>query len=229
MEEMKDENKQNPEEEIISVLYIKCGKCNVVSMESNWTQDEESIMVCPVCGALNVAANELERMLLEQQSDNAGQEESMGAPFVAWIEIIAPFTKQELDSLDEIKKHKSDLEKLEKKLAPKIKDFLVANKIVDFDFQGHKMFITFQDRGTLDEDKLVALIKEVLDPQEIDMLGALKQISNPAVMPQLIADGKITMEQLSSCKIQNIIPVFNLNPKPKKEKAEVNPFAGGML
>jgi len=230
MEEQKDVNEQKAAEEIVPMVYLKCGKCNVVSVDSNWNQDENSIMICPVCGAFNVPVDQLETMLLEQQSANAGKEETMGDPFVAWVEIVATFTKADVDALDEIKKQKSELEKKEKKLAPKIKDFLIANKISEFPFEGHKMCITYQDRSTMDEDKLVELLKETLTQDEINTLGALKEVSNPAVIPQLIADGRITMEQLSACKIPNIISVFNLNPKPRKKKSDTvaDPFGGAI-
>jgi hypothetical protein len=144
-------------------------------------------------------------------------------------EIVAPFTKSDLDRLDEIKKKKSELEKEEKKLSPKIKDFLVSHGISDFPFEGHKMFISYQDRSTMNEEKLVELIKEVLTPEEIVERNALKEVSNPDAITKLVAEGRITMEQLSECKILNIVPVFNLNPKPKRKKSEAVDAFGGAL
>lgn len=143
--------------------------------------------------------------------------------------IVAPFTKSDLDRLDEIKKKKSELEKEEKKLSPKIKDFLVSHGISDFPFEGHKMFISYQDRSTMNEEKLVELIKEVLTPEEIVERNALKEVSNPDAVTKLVAEGRITMEQLSECKILNIVPVFNLNPKPKRKKSEAVDAFGGAL
>lgn len=144
------------------------------------------------------------------------------------IEIVAPFTKSELDELDDIKKQKAELDKRDKKLAPKIKNFLVENQITDFEFMGHRMQISVQDRSTMDEDKVVNLIQKVMSEEEIEATGALKYVSNPDVVTQLISDGRITVAQLSECKIPNIIPVFNLNKNQKKKKIEASPF-GGML
>lgn len=229
MEEQKDLNEQAATEEIVPIVYLKCGKCNVVSIESNFEEVADGILVCPVCGAHNVSLDKLDSFMVGEVADDEGNPVE-STEKVAWVEIVATFTKADVDALDDIKKQKSELEKKEKKLAPKIKDFLTANKISEFPFEGHKMCITYQDRSTMDEDKLVELLKETLTQGEIDDLGALKEISNPAVIPQLIADGRITMEQLSSCKIPNIIAVFNLNPKPRKEKSGTvsDPFGGAI-
>jgi hypothetical protein len=223
------EDEKVPTEEKISLVYKKCGKCHVVSIDSDFEQIAEGILVCPVCGAHNVSEDRLELFAAGEVADDEGNPvESVEK--VSWTDIVAPFDKSYLDKLDEIKKKKADLEKEEKKLAPKVKDFLVSNKISEFPFEGHKMVISYQDRSTMDEDKLVALLKEVLTEEEIETLEALKQISNPAVIPQLLTEGKLTVEQLASCKIPNIISVFNLNPKPRKEKSDTvqSPF-GGML
>lgn len=173
---------------------------------------------CPACGAVRESTKWI---------DNT-------CPECEWVEkndlveIIAPFTKSDLDELDDIKKQKAELDKRDKKLSPKIKNFLVENQITDFEFMGHRMQISTQDRSTMNEDKVVSLIQSIMSEEEIEETGALKYVSNPDVVAQLVRDGRITIPQLSECKILNIIPIFNLNKKQKKKKIVASPF-GGML
>lgn len=207
MFEEKTTKTEKTESKEIVIKYYKCWHCGAVRSELEWNEKsdfEKGLCNCPVCNGSN-----------DPCSDEAP------------ILVVAPFTKKDLDELDKIKKEKSELEKKEKKLAPKVKNFLTDNDISDFVFEGHRMLIGFQDRGTIDDDKLVALIREVLSQEEIESRNALKYTSNPDVVKDLISEGKITMEQFAACKIPNIISVFNLNPKPRKEKSAVDAFGGG--
>lgn len=175
-----------------------------------------SYMKCPVCG-------------LVQGEGEGGWEDQPCDCIGELVEVEVPICLADLDRLDEIKKKKSELEKEEKKLAPKIKEFLVNNQINTLKYGKHNLVITYQDRSTMDEDKMVNLIKKVMSPNEIIETNAIKEASNPEAVKNLVREGRLTMEQLSTCKIPNIIPVFNVNPKPKKELSEKttpNPFGG---
>lgn len=195
--------------------YFKCVHCGAVHVVSEWEDNvENESYVCPTC---------------HNESFELGDSRE---PHRESIEV--KFIKANLDRLDEIKKEKSKLEKEEKKLAPEFKNFLVNNKITKLNYEGHNMVVGYQDRSTMDEEKLVALIYSVMDRQEIVATDAIKKTSNPAVITQLLKDGRITLEQIAKCTIPNIIPVFYLNPKEKKEqdsepKTTVQSPFGGML
>jgi len=174
-------------------MYLKCELCGVSRSVDAWRTElgESEQSIPPVCYCID-EGSELK-------------------------EVEVPFALQQLNRLDEIKKQKSELEKEEKKLAPKVKSFLVDNKISSLQYEHHNLVIKQQDRSTMDEDKVVALIKELMSPEEIQATGAIKEISNPEAITTLVKEGRVTMEQLGACRIENIVYVFSVNPKQKKE------------
>ena len=145
------------------------------------------------------------------------------------IQLVPIFEKSELDKLDELKKRKSEIEKEEKAISSKLKDFMIKNQMIDFPLHGHTMEITYQNRSTMDEDKLVQLLINKFGIQDLKQMNALKYVSNPEIITDLVREGKLTMEELGTCQIHNLIPVFNFNKKSKSSKNDDNPFGGGKL
>jgi hypothetical protein len=213
------------------ITYFKCSHCGVVTSEG-WKENEApengpiGFLICPVCEKVNA----------EGREDN-------GEILVATHrEIVAPFTKADLDELDRVKKEIKALDKQEEKLVPKIKPFLVQNNITQFEFEGHKMAVAYQNRGSMDEEALLAILDsklamlEFLEREEGDDIDDKKEAYNSAIVVQrktnpdavkkLLVDGLLSIEELATCMKPNIVPVFYLNAKPKKEKAAPSGFGG---
>lgn len=190
--------------EDLSDKYLKCPKCGTVTEDTAWAEFWDystDTGRCPNCNEAGLTPEE----------------------------ILVPFTKEDLDKLDNIKKQKAKLEKEEKDLLPKVKNFLVQHEISQFKFDKHVMVVTYQDRSTMDEEKLVKLLQEKFDEETLQKYNALLYKSNPDAVTELIKDGLLTLEEISECKIQNKVAVFNLNPKPKKKKKENSDSFGGMF
>jgi len=202
--------------------FIKCDACQKVRPLAAWREatvedfqdytpnhpEWDGPWVCPVCKEQNYMTK------TEHEVKFIG------------TKLIPIFPKTDLDRLKEIKTEKSTLEKEEKKISEKLKDFMVTNQILDFPLHGHTMQIGYQDRSTMNEDKLVELIESKFNPQEIDFMGVFKRVTKPEVIVDLVREGKLSMEELGNCKILNLIPVFNFDKKEKVEKTEDNPFGG---
>ena len=139
------------------------------------------------------------------------------------MEIVnPPFDKTILDELDMTKRLKSDLDKKEKKLVAQVKEFLVAEGITDFNYEGHQMTIGYQDRGFMNEEKLISVLEEKFDQEVLNKYEAIKvtKVTSPDGIKNMLSEGLITVEELLPCKVKNLIPVFHLNAKVKKETKE---------
>jgi len=184
--------------------YCQCNSCLGIFPISKFIQANGETFTCPVCNH-----EELEDLM---------------------IDIKFNQTVADLDRLKVLKEQKSAIEKEEKPLSEKVKASLVALKTPFMEYEGHIMRISYQDRSTMDETKLVEIIEANLTPEEIVELGAIKKISNPEAIKDLLKAGKITMQQLTDCKILNIVNVFNFNPKKRKAKeGEAPDMFGGMM
>ena len=123
------------------------------------------------------------------------------------------YTFDDIKNLARRKKELSkELDEIDAK-TKEIKQALLTHKIKSADFGGTVLSITIQNKDTLDEQKLVELLKQKGLNQGI----IIKQVPNPEMLPELIANGLITDTELSSCIVPNRVPVLNF-PREKKSK-----------
>lgn len=123
-------------------------------------------------------------------------------------ETVEKFKKAK-DTLS--KKEYTDAVKTEKALAPIIRGAIGELALSKVELYGVPFSLTYQDKSTVDEEKLAAL----LESKGLTDAILIKKVPDPAKLPQLIADSLLTPEEVNSCKIPNMIPVLKL-VKPKK-------------
>jgi len=210
----------------ISLIFEVCSNCGVVSSPQKWEYKEVTYngqkfegALCPVCKSFCMRDSEIYNELIE--------EDSADLPEACEMRTVTPiFTVDELNELDTIKKELAALKKKDEAKSPKIKNFLIENNIKEFEFYGHKMVITHQNRGKMDEDKLADVIRSKCTPEQIEHFGLLKEIADPEALKEAISNGLISMEDLSACMIPNMIPMFSLNPKSRRGKGAKSPESG---
>jgi hypothetical protein len=106
-----------------------------------------------------------------------------------------------------------DAVKDEKECSKVIKHVLCGLGVVKASIHDVGLAITFQDKSTVDEDKLAALLAE----RGLDNAIITIKKPDPDKLPQLLADGLITEKDLMDCTVPNFIPVLKMD-KPKKQK-----------
>ena len=84
------------------------------------------------------------------------------------------------------------------------------------------MNIGYQDRGFMNEEKLISVLEEKFDQAVLNKYEAIKvtKVTSPDGIKNMLSEGLITVEELLPCKVKNLIPVFHLNAKVKKENKE---------
>jgi hypothetical protein len=231
---------EEPTEIVPDPVYLKCTHCGALIIEEQWVINEEmkrgpvGMPICPICDRFNI----------EERAD--GTEILVSNR----IRLELPFTKEQVDALDKVKKEMKVLKKQEEKLMPSVKPFLVENGISQFEYQGHKMYMAYQNRGTMNEEMLLGIIDDKIESlkikinecvnitdevvlmaelEELESAIAIERKTAPDQVKSLLANGKITLEEIAPCMVPNIVPVFYLNSKPKKEKDTTANGFGGMF
>lgn len=224
---MAEELVKQEDENMPSRIYRVCLNCGVVTTPDKWNADKLSFNgrefdgeTCPGCGSFHMHD-------ITEFNDFVAEAEDV--PAVYTMRFITPvFTVDEVIELDKIKKAMADYKKQDEAKSPKIKNFLLENGIREFDFEGQRMFITFQNRGKMDEDRLVEVIRECCTEAQIKAYDLMKEIVKPDALERAIADGLVSMKDLAPCMVPNMVPLFSLNPKPKKgsKKGPESGFGG---
>jgi hypothetical protein len=119
-------------------------------------------------------------------------------------------TFEDIKELNLKSKQYTELEKEIKPLKDKIKLALLSAKAKKGTFGDVTLSITIQNRDTMDEDKLTAILKLK------GLTDAIKIVEkpDPNKIPELLAEGLITDEELNSCMIPNKVTILNF---PKKK------------
>jgi hypothetical protein len=124
-------------------------------------------------------------------------------------------TFEDVKKLGQMNQEFSELEKKIKPLKDKIKNALLDAKAKKGTFGDLELTVTFQNRDTMDEDKLVAILKEK------GLTDALITIEkpDPNKLPGLIGDGLITDADIAKCMIPNKIAILKF-PSKRGSKAQ---------
>jgi len=125
-------------------------------------------------------------------------------------------TLDEVETLVQENREYSALEKKIKPLKEKIKSALLEANAKNGIFGKVSLRITFQNRDTMDEDRLLAIFKER------GLTDAIMTVEkpNPDKLISLISNGIITDEDMNSCMIPNRIPVLNFPRVKKSDKVQ---------
>lgn len=126
-------------------------------------------------------------------------------------------TIEDVKKLDEKNKQLASLDKEVKDLKDKIKKAMVGAKADKCEFGDLELNITYQNRDSLDEE---ALVKLMCDKGLGDALLIIQK-PDPNKLPELLANGELTEQDIASCTIPNRIAVLKF-PKAKKKSATAN-------
>lgn len=103
------------------------------------------------------------------------------------------------------------LEKSLEALDKKIKSHLLELGEKEYAASGFTFKMGVQDRSTMNEEKLVALLKEKgLDTKAVKTV----EIGDPDAVAECIKTGELTVEELSECKNPNIINTMTVKYVP---------------
>lgn len=141
-------------------------------------------------------------------------------------------TLEDIKKLDEKNKQLAELDKEVKGLKDKVKKAMICANANKCTFGDIELSVTYQNRDSLDEELLVKLLE---DKGLEDALVTIKK-PDPNKLPELLANGDITEEDIASCTIPNRVAVLKF-PKAKKKSATAdvvnnivnNKKSGGMF
>ncbi len=126
-------------------------------------------------------------------------------------------TLEDIKKLDEKNKQLADLDKEVKGLKDKVKKAMIGANADKCTFGDIELSVTYQNRDSLDEELLVKLLE---DKGLEDALVTIKK-PDPNKLPELLANGDITEEDIASCTIPNRVAVLKF-PKANKKSETSN-------
>lgn len=104
------------------------------------------------------------------------------------------------------KKEYKEALKAEKTYGKIIKEELDRAGVTDIELYGVSFKLTYQDRSEMDEEKLA----EILESKGLTDAIIIKKVADPNKLPNLIADGLITDEELRTCIKPKLVPVLKI-------------------
>lgn len=96
--------------------------------------------------------------------------------------------------------------KAEKTYGRIIKEELDKAGVTNIELYGVRFKLTYQDRSEMDEEKLA----EILESKGLTDAIIIKKVADPNKLPNLVADGLITEEELRTCLKPKLIPVLKI-------------------
>jgi len=130
-------------------------------------------------------------------------------------EVESGISENEVLAYIEKKKQVASLEKEVKSIGDKIKSYLIEKNATKAKLYGVEFKLNFQNRATMDEEKLLELLKE----RQLNNAIITVEKPNAEMLPQLIAEGKLTESDISTCMINNWVPTLNVS-KSKTNSSE---------
>lgn len=96
--------------------------------------------------------------------------------------------------------------KAEKTYGRIIKEELDRAGVTNIELYGVRFKLTYQDRSEMDEEKLA----EILESKGLTDAIIIKKVADPNKLPNLVANGLITDEELRTCLKPRLIPVLKI-------------------
>ena len=106
----------------------------------------------------------------------------------------------------ELTQEKSQLEKKIKPYNEAFKKFMAKGNMKEFEENGYKLLLTEQDRSTMNDDRLVALLKA----KGLTGAIAIKEVPVAEEVEQAVFEGLITPEEFASCMDTKKATVLNV-------------------
>ena len=125
-------------------------------------------------------------------------------------------------TINRIFRNKHDFKELDeqiKKDTKYIKEKLAERKITEFETDSCKAVITYQQRNSMDEEKLIEILKNYLSKTGQEKVIKTKEYVDYDELEKLIYNGVIPAEKLEPAQTTKTIAVLNV--KQRKENKNV--------